>query len=70
MKALRNHENAARFGIIQSAGDSVTIPIIGTISGNLGIGVLRLDRVIDDDEVTAAARQRTANGRVASVKVV
>src|SRR5205823_11352031 len=55
-----NHKALCR--IVEPAHSSVAEPIVSAVKGNLRIGVISLDGIIDDQNVAATAGQNSAYG--------
>ena len=55
-----NHERAGPL-VVEAGQQCVFEPFVGCIALGLGIGVVRLQRIVDDDDLPAAARQGAAD---------
>src|SRR5882724_13052402 len=63
VQALHNHHDAILHLVVQTAEQCVRIPLYGTFPFSLRVGVLRFRRIVNDDEIAAAAGERPTNGR-------
>jgi hypothetical protein len=62
VQPLHDDDDAAAALVVEPAVEGVGVPIIGGIPSRLGERLLRLQRVIDQDEVGAAPGQHAAGG--------
>src|SRR5262249_9689727 len=68
VKALHNHDDGVLGLVIETAEQRVGVPLLGIFAGSFRIGVLRLERVINDDEVAAAAGEGRSRSRAGSLR--
>src|SRR5262245_6338339 len=54
VQALHNRDNSARLLSIQPRDQSPSIPIDDSLPGGFRQGVVRIERIVDDDEIGAA----------------
>jgi hypothetical protein len=57
MHSLHDNDDRAASLVVETRRQRVPEPFIGGIALRLGIGVVRLQRVIDDDDVAATTSQ-------------
>ena len=62
MDALHDDDDGAIPLVVQAGIEGAVIPLLDRVAPRLGESLLRLDRVVDDDEVAASASERPANG--------
>src|ERR1700729_3283669 len=61
MYALHNNQDGPAPLIVEPRDQRVLEPFIGAVALDLRIGVIRLQRVVDDNEVAAAAGESAAD---------
>jgi hypothetical protein len=62
MQALHHQHNGAMDLVIETGEEGVLVPLGTLVPSRLGLGILWLDRIIDDDDVAAPAGQGAAYG--------
>ena len=61
VQALHDHDDGVLALVVQTAKQRVRVPLLGAFARRFRIGVLRLQRIVDDDEVAAAAGEGAAD---------
>ena len=61
VQALHHHKDGVANLIVQTAEQRVGVPLLGAFAGGLRMGILRLERIVYDNEVAAAAGQGATN---------
>src|SRR5215472_5310157 len=61
VQALHDHDDGVVNLIVQTAEQCVRVPLLGAFAGCLRIGILRLERIVNDNEVAAAASEGATN---------
>ena len=59
MDPLHHEHNARSLLVVRPGHQGRTIPLDNALAGRFGVGVARLERVIDDEKTAAAASQRS-----------
>ena len=67
MHALHHHDNDAGLLVIEPGEQRVGEPLVDLIPQRLGLGIHRLLRVIDDEDIATESRQSGAHGRCAPI---
>jgi hypothetical protein len=62
MQALHDEDNPAVLLVVEAAIERIVIPLIDLVSLSLGNGLVRLEGIVDDEQVGAAAGQHAADG--------
>src|SRR6516225_3594415 len=57
MQALHYNDDCARLLIVEAAPERVVVPVVNRTAPGFRQGVIRLQRVIDDDNISAAASE-------------
>src|SRR5450759_719527 len=70
MQALHDDDNSPIFLAVEAAARSVVIPFLQGPAAGFRQGVVRLKRVVDNDDVRSAAREDTTYGRRKSISAV
>ena len=60
VQALHDDDDLTNDFVVETAQQGAGKPLVDSSSLRLGAGVLRLDRVVDDDEVPAATGDRAS----------
>src|SRR5690349_15045324 len=69
MEALHHDDDDSSFGVVQPAYERVVEPLIGAAPLCLGEHIVWRLHVVEDENISAQARQRSANGRRATRSV-
>ena len=62
VQPLGDDDDPACLLVVETAGDGAGVPAQRILPGNLGVRILGLDRIIDDDERSTPSGQRAAGG--------
>ena len=63
MQPLHDDDAAHAFGIVRARGHGAAPPVIDRFQRYIALGIVRLQRVIDNDKLTTFARRPTAHRR-------
>src|SRR5450631_1920520 len=70
MQALHDDDNSPIFLAVEATTRSVVIPVIHGPAAGFRQGVVRLQWVVDNDDVRSAAREDTTYGRRKSISAL
>jgi hypothetical protein len=62
VQSLHGCNDQAVLWVVETAESRVAEPVAGCLESNLGVGIIGLDRIIDNQSIAAAAGQRAAHG--------
>jgi hypothetical protein len=63
MQALHDHDDGARGLVVEAAQQRIVVPFVDRVAPGFRQGIVRLERIVDDDDIGATAGQDAADRR-------
>jgi len=60
VQPLHDDDDAASPLVVETGEEGIVVPVVDRLSANFGESLVRLQRIVDDDDVGAAAGQDAA----------
>jgi hypothetical protein len=61
MQALHDHDNGARGLVVEAAQQRIVVPFVDRVAPGLRQGIIWLERIVDDDDVSTTSGQDAAD---------
>ena len=61
VQALHDHDHGAGLLVVESAHDGVVQPVVGALAQSVGDGLVRLEWIVDQDDVAAQAGEHATH---------